>query len=230
MPQTSPPPKKVPRTSMCERAYQYLKQQIVTNELPLGTQINDLDIAERLQISRTPIREALLLLHREGFVEVTPRRGIRVLPLSIEDMREVYDIITALETLAVGLVAARRPTAKELQPLRDAIRDMETALRAENLSDWTAADERFHRTLLELSGNRRLVQAGQSYRDVTRRAHMVVMKLRPLPVRSVKAHAELIEFLRRGDVEGSRRKHYEQRIRGGDEHMAAVMKYGLKSL
>jgi DNA-binding GntR family transcriptional regulator len=215
---------------MTQLAYHFLKERIKTAELPVGVPINEREIAEQLDISRTPVREAILLLQKEGFVEISPRRGIRVLPLLIEDMREVYEIITALETLAVGLAAARRLGEEGLRPLRDTVREMETALDKDDLAGWTSADERFHRILLELSGNRRLAQLGLSYRDQMHRAQVVVMRLRPRPTRSARAHRGLIELIRRGDVEGARQSHYGQRLRGGEEHMATVHRYGLKSL
>jgi len=215
---------------MCARAYQFIKQQIITNELPLGAHISDREIAERLGVSRTPVREAILLLQREGFVEVTPRRGTRILPLSLDDMGEVYDILTALETLAVGLAAARGPSARELRPLSEAVRTMEAALRADDLITWITADERFHRALLELSGNRRLTQIGLNYRDQVQRAHVVAQRLRPLPAQSVKAHARLIALIRRGEVKKARQNHHEQRVRAGAEIVAAVTRFGLKNL
>ncbi len=215
---------------MAQRAYHFIKERIKTNEFPLGVPINEREIAQQLELSRTPVREAILLLQKEGFVEISPRRGIRVRPLLIEDMREVYEIITALETLAVGLAAARRLSEDELRPLRDAVRDMEAALEKDDLAGWTSADERFHRIVLQLSGNRRLADLGLSYRDQMHRAQVVVMRLRPRPTRSAKAHRDLIELIRRGDVEGARQSHYDQRLRGGEEHMVTVHRYGLKSL
>jgi DNA-binding GntR family transcriptional regulator len=215
---------------MCAQAYHVIKQQIITSELPLGAQISDRDIAERLRVSRTPVREAVLLLQREGFLEITPRRGLRILPLSVEDMCEVYDILTALETLAAGLAAERRPGAAELEPLTEAVRTMEAALQTQDVIAWITADERFHRTLLELSGNRRLARIGLSCRDQVQRAHLVAQRLRPLPGASVKAHARLIGLIRRGEAQKARESHYKQRVSAGAEILAVVTRCGLKSL
>jgi DNA-binding GntR family transcriptional regulator len=216
--------------SMCDRAYQFIKLQIITNETPVGAQINDQEIAGRLGISRTPVREAILLLQKEGFVEVVPRRGIHVLPLFLDDIRELFDILTALETLAVGLLTARHPTVELLRPLTEAVKDMKAGLKADDFAAWIEADERFHRALFQLSGNERLAQVGLSYRDQVQRAHVVALKLRPRPTKFVEGHAELVELIRRGDVEVARQKHYSEWVRAGEELVAAVNRYGLKCL
>ena len=217
-------------TSICERAYRFIKQQITTNEIPAGAQLNHREIAERLGISRTPVREALLLLQREGFVEVAPRQGIRVRPLFLEDIRELFDILAALETLAVGLLTARHPTAEELAPLTEAVKEMKAGLKADDFSVWIEADERFHRALLRLSGNRRLAELGVSYRDRVQRAHVVALKLRARPTKFVEGHADLVELIRRGDVAAARERHYAEWVRAGEELMAAIARCGLKCL
>ncbi len=216
--------------SMRDRAYQLIKQRIVTNEAPVGAPLSDQEIAERLGISRTPVREAILLLQREGFVEVIPRVGVRVRPLFLEDVRELYDILTELETLAVGLLTARHSTPEELKPLTDAVHAMKVGLKGDDLFAWIDADERFHRGLFYLSGNRRLALAGNSYRDQVQRAHVVALKLRPRPDQFVEGHVELMELIRRGDVEGARARHYAEWVRAREELMAAIARYGLRYL
>jgi DNA-binding GntR family transcriptional regulator len=216
--------------SMCDRAYHFIKQRIVTNETSVGDQINDREIAEQLGISRTPVREACLLLQKEGFVEIVPRLGVRVRPLFLEDIRELYDILIALETMAVGLLAARHLTLDELGPLREAVQGMRAGLKGDDFSAWIEADERFHRALFELSGNRRLAEAGMSYRDQVQRAHVVALKLRERPTKFVEGHAELVELIRRGEVQAARERHHTEWVRAREELMAAVTRYGLKCL
>jgi DNA-binding GntR family transcriptional regulator len=224
------PPDTPELTSMCDRAYHFIKQRLITNETSVGSQINDREIAERLGISRTPVREAILLLQKEGFVEVIPRIGIRVRPLFLEDIRELYDILIALETLAVGLLAARHPTLDELGLLSEAVKAMKAGLKGDDFSAWIEADERFHRALFQLSGNRRLTEAGMSYRDRVQRAHVVALKLRDRPTKFVEGHADLVELIRRGEVEAARQRHYDEWVRAREELMTAVARYGLKCL
>ena len=216
--------------SMYDRAYHFIKQRIITNETAAGGQINDREIAETLGISRTPVREAILLLQKEGFVEVIPRLGVRVRPLFLEDIRELYDILIALETLAAGLLAARHPTLEELEPLSEAVKTMKASLKVDDFATWIEADERFHRALFQLSGNRRLAEAGMSYRDRVQRAHVVALKLRARPTKFVEGHADLVELIRRGEVEAARERHYTEWVRAREELMAAITRYGLKCL
>src|SRR4051812_8794246 len=88
------------RTKRSERStdlvYQRLKQRILDNEYAPGTQVLEQDLASGLGLSRTPVREALIRLQQEGLVEVVPRHGMRVLPLSPRDMREIYTVLTSL--------------------------------------------------------------------------------------------------------------------------------------
>jgi len=220
-----------PAASMAERAYALLKRRIVTNAFAPGAAIDEREVALELGMSRTPVHEAIIRLQGEELVEVAPRRGIRVLPLSPQDMREIYQILTGLETEAAGLLAQRTPAPAELAPLREALGGMHEAVAAEDLRLYTDWDERFHRGVLQLCGNRRLAAAGLRYRDQVQRAHVIALRLRPpLPARSVVAHEALLPFLLAGDEAGARASHYAQRVRAERELMDAVERHGLTVL
>jgi DNA-binding GntR family transcriptional regulator len=97
-----------PRTSLCDKAYNDIKRRILTNQISPGNMIDDRKIALEIGMSRTPVREALLRLQAEELVEMSPRRGTIVLGISRDDMREIYDIISGLELMAVDLNARGR--------------------------------------------------------------------------------------------------------------------------
>ena len=80
---------KSPKISIAEQAYAELKRLILENELPAGHQLMEGEIAELLDISRTPAREAMMKLEAEGLVEIRPRHGMKVKPISVSDMREM---------------------------------------------------------------------------------------------------------------------------------------------
>src|SRR5512139_254837 len=141
-----------------ERVYQTLRSRILDNALPPGHQALEQAIALELGVSRTPVREALIRLHNEGLIEVVPRHGMRVLPVSPDDMAEIYTILTSLESLAAELAARRKPGAAALASLEAACREMEAALAGDDLDAWAKADERFHLQLVSLCGNRRLAE------------------------------------------------------------------------
>ncbi len=169
-----------------------------------------------LGMSRTPVREALVRLQNDGLVEVVPRHGMRVLAVSPTDMREIYEILTALECMAAEIVAARKPSDKELEPLILATADMDRALAKDDLDAWAAADERFHASLVDLSGNRQLAATVWNYWDRAHRARMFSLRLRPKPVNSTREHMALVERLRAGDTIGAagvNRQHRERASR-----------------
>ena len=208
------------RRSLADAAYDTLRERILDNAYPPGHRALEAELAAELGISRTPLREALVRLEREGLVEVIPRHGMRVLPISPTDMREVYEILSALESMAAELVARRKPTAAELEPLVTASRAMADALKADDLDAWARADARFHRHLVELAGNRLLEQEVQRFGDRVHRARMVTLRLRPKPLNSTKEHLELVERIRAGDALGADQVNRAHRERASRELVA----------
>jgi DNA-binding GntR family transcriptional regulator len=216
-----------PVLSMVDSAYQQIRQRILDNHWPPGHRALEQEVAEQLGMSRTPVREALLRLQNEGLVEVIPRHGVRVLPVSDIDMQEIYQILTALECMAAELVAARQPSAKDLAPLVDATKAMDKALKADDLDAWAAADERFHQHLVDLAGNRQLQATVLNYWDRAHRARMFSLRLRPKPVNSTKEHMQMVERLRAGDPEGAARVTRAHRERARHELVAIFERFKL---
>jgi DNA-binding GntR family transcriptional regulator len=196
-------PKRATAVSLVDEAYEQIRRRILDNAWPPGHRALEQEVALALGMSRTPVREALLRLQADGLVEVIPRHGMRVLPVSPDDMREIYQILTALECMAAELLAARKPTDKVLQPLVVASKAMDKALKAEDLDAWAAADERFHAHLVELCGNRQLQATALNYWERAHRARMFTLRLRPKPVNSTKEHMQMVERLRAGDAAGA---------------------------
>ena len=200
------------RASLTGDAYRRIKAEILENRMPPGFQALEPELAVRLAMSRTPVREALIRLQEEGLVEVVPRRGMRVLPLSPADMREIYEVLTCVESEAAAMVAASRPTEADLAPLHAATEDMERALAAEDLDAWAEADQRYHVALLELCENKRLVQVAFTHFDQAHRVRMFTLRLREFPVDSTREHREQVAVLQSGDSE--RMRHMYPRASG----------------
>src|SRR5260370_10076496 len=144
------------RERSSEYAYRLLKRKILDSDYPPGEHVLEQDIAAELKLSRTPVREAFVRLEQDGLLMIVPRHGVRISVLSPNDMRELYEVLTALEPTAVELFARRRPSNEELAPLVIACDAMETALAGKRLKAWAAPDENFHFHLAQLFGNRRL--------------------------------------------------------------------------
>jgi DNA-binding GntR family transcriptional regulator len=163
-------------------------------------------------------------------VEVRPRHGMRVLPISADDMREIYDVLTALESMAAERVAARGVSPEELRALKQAVADMDAALAADDLRTWAAADERFHLLLVEYCDNERLRALVSGYWDQSHRVRLVTLGLRPKPVDSNKDHAAVVDAIARGDAVAARRLHRQHRVRSGETLVNLLKTHGLTQL
>ncbi len=223
-------PAPAPRGSRVDEAYGAIRRRILDNVYPPGYQALEQSLATELGISRTPVREALIRLQKEGLVDVIPRHGMRVLPISPTDMKEIYEILSALESMAAELLAKRRPSDAELAPLERASRDMARALRADDLEAWAEADERFHRQLIELAGNRLLAQAVLNFWDRAHRVRRLTLRLRPKPVNSTKEHMAVLDRIRAGDPHGAHEVNRAHRERASRELLAILERYRLQHL
>ena len=213
--------------SLVEIAYREIKRKILDDEYPPGLQALEQEVAGELGMSRTPVREALIRLESDGLVELVPRRGMRVVPLSIPDLEEIYQLLTGLETMAAELLARRKPSTEELLPMEQAVTEMDQALERDDLDGWAAADERYHRTLLDLCGNRRLAALAYTVWDQAHRARMVTLKLRPKPFQSAAEHRAVLDSIRKGDWETARETHYQHRVHGGQVITRVLREYRL---
>lgn len=213
-----------------ERAYGEIKRRILDNELPPGTQMLEVEVAELLGMSRTPVREALIRLADEGLIEVRPRHGMRVRPLSPGDMAEIYDILTSLESTAAGLLARRGLSPEQDAELAGAIADMEAALARDDLLAWAEADERFHRGLVDFCGNGRIRDILGQVWEQQHRARIATLRLRPRPVQSNRDHAAVLAAIRRGDAAEAERVHHAHRRSSGDMLVGLLRAHGLGNL
>ena len=211
-------------------AYEQLKAEILSNRMPPGFQAPEPEIALRLGMSRTPVREALIRLEGEGLVELIPRHGARVLPVSAADMGEIYEILTALEPEAAAALVRDGVEPDALAPLDAATTQMEEALKTGDLEAWAMADNLFHSTILHLHGNRRMLSFVNELLDQSHRARMVTLRMRQLPEQSTKEHRAILEKLRAGDVEGVRTLFRAHRERAAQELLGLLHNYQLPGL
>ena len=218
------------RSSRVEDAYDRIKAEVLSNRMPPGFQATEVEIAERLGMSRTPVHEALIRLSTEGLIEVRPRHGAVVQPIEPDDMREIYEILTALEPEAAASLAARCPGPEELAPLEEATAAMERALEAGDLDGWAKADERFHRLLLDLYGNRRLAQFVGLLLDQAHRVRMVTLRMRDAPGASTREHRAILRALADCDPQATREAFRAHRERAAHELMGVLAEYRLSHL
>ena len=222
--------KKNHKASLTQQAYSELKERIMTGKFSVGEHYLEPEIAEMLGISRTPAREALIRLSQEGLIDLKPRRGVLVKPIFVHDLKEIYEVLTSLESTAVLLAAKRRLAGKDMQRLKSAVDEMDEALVRGDLDAWAAADVKFHMLLVELGNNNRIRQLVQTYFDQAHRVRMLTLKLRPKPVDSNKDHRAVVEMIEKGNAEEARRIHYEHREKAGELLLSLLESYGFTQL
>ena len=220
------------KPSLVEDAYRALKEAIRENVFPPGYQGSEQEIALRLGMSRTPVHEAIIRLQEDGLVRVLSKRGVQVCPLAPEDIREIYDVIIAIEGRAAELLAAlpyeeRRRVADELE---EAVARMEQSLRKDDLHAWAIADDQFHRILVERCGNSRLRRIAQTITDQAHRARILTLKLRSKPTGSASAHRDIAEAVRKGRAGEAHQHARQHRIKARDELLPLIESFGIKHL
>ena len=187
-----------------DKAYVLLKRALVRGELRPGHRIIETQLADIYKISRTPLREAILKLESEGFLERLPS-GVRVKPLHFEEMRELYAVRSVLEGLAAR-EATEHLSQEQLRQLHDLTHDLEAADRTRaNYQEIVPIGERFHGIILEASGDQILASYLRLSRDqISRYRHLTI----EIPGRGQAAAAEhisLLEVLERRDPEEAER-------------------------
>ncbi len=218
------------KASQVDKAYGELKADILANRLPPGFQAPEPEFATRLGMSRTPVREALLRLQSDGLVELVPRRGARVLPISVDDMREIYEILTVLEPEAAAGLALREDKQSTFEALNPAVSAMEQALADGNLEAWAKADGQFHRKLLECHNNKRMNDIITALIEQSQRVRLITLRLRELPQRSTEEHREILDHIMAGRAEDARTTFREHRVRAAQELLNILEDYKFPSL
>jgi DNA-binding GntR family transcriptional regulator len=208
---------RIERRSMVETAYDELKRKILRGELAPGAQFLEEEIAVMLGMSRTPVREAAVRLEQEGFVEIVPRRGFRVTPLSKRAVREINEVLECLEIQAAERLAARRIAPEDLKLLEEAVGRMDAALKAEDAQAWAQADYKFHTLLIELCGNQHLAEVARNFLDKAHRFRLLTLALRAKPLYSNVNHAAVVEAVRRNDPQTAQDIHRAHKRRWARE-------------
>jgi DNA-binding GntR family transcriptional regulator len=157
-----------PRTNLTERIYQQIKQDIFTFRLLPGDRFSENEVAERVSASRTPVREALSRLQREGFVEVSFRSGWQVKPFDFNQFEQLYDVRIVLELAAVKKLCEME-TSSKLEDLKR-IWLVTPEDRLEDGPTVCALDERFHEQLVEATGNSEMARI---HHDLTERLRII---------------------------------------------------------
>jgi DNA-binding GntR family transcriptional regulator len=183
--------------SLREQVYEYLREAINRGELDAGSFLDQKRLSESLGISKTPLRDALIQLETEGFVSILPRRGVVVNELGLEDIRHIYEIVGALEGVAVVSVRDRLGANEQLQ-MRQLNQQMIEAVEGGDFDSYYSRNLAFHNVFLDLSENASLVRTVENLKhrlyDFPRRERFVA----EWEMVSTREHAEFLDLIDRG--------------------------------
>ena len=184
------------REVVCET----LREAIRGGVLKPGERLMEIQLAEELGVSRTPVREAIRKLELEGYVIMMPRRGTYVANLSIRDVNEVFEIRTTLDSLASGL-AAERITDEELERLERLLVLIGEYIEQNDMEKIVETDMEFHDILYQASRNARLVGIIYNLREQLTRFRSTSMSYPGRLKETLEEHIRIVEAIAQGNVE-----------------------------
>lgn len=155
--------------------FKTLRQAILKGELEPGERLMEIQLAERLGVSRTPIREAIRKLELEGLVSMTPRKGAEVAKISESNLRDVLEVRRSLEELAIDL-ACQRMMPEELEELKAAQENFRLAIKSGDAMEIAQADEAYHDIIYHSTKNEKLVQILNNLREQMYRYRLEYIK------------------------------------------------------
>jgi DNA-binding GntR family transcriptional regulator len=228
----------LPTTQSTETAlaHERIRQAILNGELAAGTVLKQGELAERYDVGRTPLREALRLLEREGLVEAEPQRRARVAGFSVDDLEELYAMRIELETLAVRYTVPRL-SEEDLRKLADHLARMEEAARAEDYEGWQGPHRAFHSGLVARAGERLLGTVSLLSDHAERYRHVYTVETPRGWATGIPEHRAILEAAEAGDPAAAAERlarHYGTVSLGlltvmAPEHEPALLRTALRS-
>ncbi|WP_019973219.1 GntR family transcriptional regulator [Mycobacterium sp. 141] len=186
-----------------QRAYQSTKDQILSGEVRGGQLLSEVEVATELGLSRTPVHEAFLRLAAEDLLDLLPRRGAVVVPVSAHDANDVLEMRLALETAAVRRLCRSPESIDALfTELADLVEEQRRGAAAGDARQFAAADDAFHRRIVEVAGNSIAKRFYGSLSDRQRRMMTDAARTDPARLaRLVDEHGQLAEAIGQRDVQ-----------------------------
>lgn len=191
-----------PTKPLAAVAYEAIKRDVVRGALAPDTQMTESELAERYRIGRTPVREALNRLVQEHLVRVLPHRGYFVAPISIQDVRDLYEVRLLLEVEAVRMAAGQVDPAR-LRSLNELCQAGYDPADPDSVEGFLRLNTEFHVTVARASGNRRLADLLTPLLDEMERLMHVGLRLRNRTFEMAHEHKDLVEALVAGDREAA---------------------------
>lgn len=202
--------------------FEALREAIISGELKAGERLMEVQLAEEMGVSRTPVREAIRKLELEGLVEMVPRKGAYVSGMSVKDAMDVFEICESLEGLAAGL-AAQRITEEELVSLKQTLEEMDAAVKEKDLQTVIKKDAEFHQIMFTASRNGRLAQTINNMREHIERFRVQSLSNPERMTVFLKEHDKIYDALVSRDSEKAEALAREH-IRRSEENVVKILK------
>ncbi|MBR0085593.1 MAG: GntR family transcriptional regulator [Lachnospiraceae bacterium] len=196
--------KKIPMTddnsvSLRISVFNALKNAIMRGELKPGERLMETHLADRLDVSRTPVREAIRMLDKEGLVVMVPRKGAHVAAMTEKDLTDVIEVREAIEKLAIELTS-RRITDTGIKQLERAEAKFEKALKSNDYNEMAEADAAFHDVIFKATGNPCLMEILNNLSTRTYRYRLQYISDNSVHEKLIKEHKDIVTSLKKHDA------------------------------
>ena len=186
-----------------EIVYEELKRQILVGEISPGTRMMEVELADVMGVSRTPVREAIRKLEKEGLVTIEPRKGAYASNISIKDMVDVLEVRQGLEGMAAA-IASGKITERQKADLLNVVEKYKAAVESANIEEIIKYDEEFHSMIISISGNKTLMQVFSTVQELALRFRYIYYddfnRYESMP----REHQLIEEAIMSGDAEKAR--------------------------
>ncbi len=182
-----------------EIAYEMLKHAIITGEIPAGERIVETDYADRLHISRTPLREALRKLERDGLVEYVLRRGVVVRAFTLEDVSQIYTIRNSLEILTLPAIV-KNVTDEDIKSLEESLALMDELLEKDDIEGISPVARAFHNQIIHISKQNRIIRVIETQDEFITRFSAMAIRQENRRNDAHKEHHQIVEYLKKRDL------------------------------
>ena len=182
-----------------EIAYEVLKKAIITGEIPAGERIVETDYADRLHISRTPLREALRKLERDGLVEYVMRRGVIVHAFTTDDVEQIYTIRNCLEILTLPDII-EKATPEDIAHLRELLAKMDDLNAKNDVEALSPVAREFHTAITAISGKNRILRVIEGQDEYIRRFSAMAIRQEDRRNEANEEHHRLVDLIEKKDL------------------------------
>lgn len=209
-----------------ELVLEAIREAIINGSLKPRERLMEIQMAEELGVSRTPIREALRKLELEGFIVMVPRKGAYVADISIKDIADVFEIRASLEGLAAAL-AAERITDEELEFMERCLVVKAEAIAKADFDKLVDIDTKFHESIYKASRNERLWAIINNLREQIQRLRMTSLSVPGRMAQSLKEHRAIVEAIQSRDINLARQVAQEHIENAENVMMESIKRDGL---